>query len=607
MISLATALPPHQTRRLGRLPKRQDKRTLQLAKYLPKALPAVPDVVDWSTKLTNLGPMLNDSLGCHDAETEVLTDRGWQKWPEYDGRSLLGTMNQISGMLEFQAPSSLQRYNYDGPMYFADHSHLDFALTPNHRIFHRPYVIPYPYIPFSAGYAPYDFTTIDNLPTRFVIPSTTTGHHGVELKKIRIGEREWDGDDFIALVALCISDGWTSNTERHWNTISFCCFRDDRYEMVSNFARRISAQELPSRKGVWELKDGALSAWFKTNAYTSPTLRAENKKIPQIIKSTSTNQILHFLSFFGDQHISSEGSRQFFSASKFIVDDLQEILLRAGKRSGVYDRPMRKTSLCPIVREGATDYTVTEWAKKPHVGIQRKTKHPQVVTDQYKGEVFCANVPNSTLITRRNNQILISGNCCAIAAPGHAIQTWSSETEAEVIVTDGQVLQAYKDNSGYDGTPATDTGCNMLDVAKYMRTTGIGGKEIETFAILDHANHDHLDFTIDAFGGVYAGLNLPLSCQNQITWALSVGGTDGNPRAGTWGGHAVWILGKDKVRGTIKFVSWGQLMEMTYEFWDVYSDEAYAFLSTSDWAENKLAPSGFDVDTLRSDLIEVTS
>jgi hypothetical protein len=213
----------------------------------------------------------------------------------------------------------------------------------------------------------------------------------------------------------------------------------------------------------------------------------------------------------------------------------------------------------------------------------------------------------STKLTNLGPMLNDSLGDCAIAAPGHAVQAWSSETEAEIIISDAQILQAYKDNSGYDGTPATDAGCNMLDVAKYTRTTGIGGKKIETFAILDHANHDHLDFTIDAFGGVYAGLNLPLSCQNQITWALSLGGTDGNPRAGTWGGHAIWILGKDKVRGTIKFVSWGQLMEMTYEFWDVYGDEAYAFLSSTDWAENKLAPSGFDVDALRNDLVEVTS
>jgi hypothetical protein len=196
---------------------------------------------------------------------------------------------------------------------------------------------------------------------------------------------------------------------------------------------------------------------------------------------------------------------------------------------------------------------------------------------------------------------------CAIAAPGHAIQTWSSETETEIIVSDPQVLKAYQDVSGYDGTPATDTGCNMLDVAKYCRTTGIGGKTIDTFAILEAANLDHVDFTINAFGGVYAGLNLPLSCQNQISWAVSEGGTDGNPKAGSWGGHAIWILGRDKNRGVLRFVSWGLLMEMTYEFWEVYGDESYAFLSTADWAEAKLTPSGFDVPALRADLLEVTS
>ena len=34
-----------------------------------------------------------------------------------------------------------------------------------------------------------------------------------------------------------------------------------------------------------------------------------------------------------------------------------------------------------------------------------------IETEHYRGEVFCATVPNGTLITRRNGSILMSGNC----------------------------------------------------------------------------------------------------------------------------------------------------------------------------------------------------
>ena len=71
----------------------------------------------------------NDQLGdCHDDKTEVLTESGWVLWPNYDGESLLGTMNKQSQMLEFQAPIAVTRREHRGRMAFADHKRLDLLL-----------------------------------------------------------------------------------------------------------------------------------------------------------------------------------------------------------------------------------------------------------------------------------------------------------------------------------------------------------------------------------------------------------------------------------------------------------------------------------------------
>ena len=49
-------------------------------------------------------------------------------------------------------------------------------------------------------------------------------------------------------------------------------------------------------------------------------------------------------------------------------------------------------------------------------------------------------------------------------------------------------------------------------------------------------------------------------------------------------------------------VTWGALKRMTWGFWGAYVDEAYALLS-SDWIETDLlAPSGFNLAALQSDL-----
>jgi len=52
-------------------------------------------------------------------------------------------------------------------------------------------------------------------------------------------------------------------------------------------------------------------------------------------------------------------------------------------------------------------------------------------------------------------------------------------------------------------------------------------------------------------------------------------------------------------------ITWGQTKKMTWSFWDAYCDEAYALLSEI-WApEKKIAPAGFDLAALKSDLSEL--
>src|SRR5580700_8033971 len=93
-------------------------------------LPQVVDLREWDGPIKDQG-----QLGCHDDKTEVLTEAGWIPWPQYRGDALLATVNPLSGFLEYQSPSSLMQYDYDGEMFTIDHKRLDFKLSPNHRMY----------------------------------------------------------------------------------------------------------------------------------------------------------------------------------------------------------------------------------------------------------------------------------------------------------------------------------------------------------------------------------------------------------------------------------------------------------------------------------------
>jgi hypothetical protein len=195
---------------------------------------------------------------------------------------------------------------------------------------------------------------------------------------------------------------------------------------------------------------------------------------------------------------------------------------------------------------------------------------------------------------------------CTCAALGHLIQAWTAnEGPKETTLPDAAILKAYETVGHYQpGQPETDQGAVEMDVLHYARKTGIGGFKIEAFVALEPRNHSHIEAAVDLFGGAYIGLSLPTSAQQQHVWSVPPGGATGHGAPGSWGGHAV-VVEAYNTHG-LTCITWGAKKRMTWSFWDVYCDEAYAILSQL-WAPQKnVAPSGFDFATLAADLKAVT-
>jgi hypothetical protein len=194
---------------------------------------------------------------------------------------------------------------------------------------------------------------------------------------------------------------------------------------------------------------------------------------------------------------------------------------------------------------------------------------------------------------------------CTCAAAGHAIQCWTANaSRKEVTITDAQVLKAYSAVTGYDpNKPNTDRGAVAIEVLKYWRKQGIARHRIQAFVAPEPKNHAHIRAAVALFGSCYIGLSLPISAQRQQVWSVPPGGPSGEGAAGSWGGHAVVVVGYND--HWLSCITWGAEKRMTWSFWDAYCDEAYAILST-DWVKaNQSAPSGFDLEALKADLKQV--
>jgi hypothetical protein len=193
---------------------------------------------------------------------------------------------------------------------------------------------------------------------------------------------------------------------------------------------------------------------------------------------------------------------------------------------------------------------------------------------------------------------------CTCAAAGHLIEVWTAQAGAPSVPLESAIVGAYSAITGYDpATGANDTGALETDVLAYWQNTGIAGNEIDAYASLQPADLDGLKRAVWLFGGVYLGIEVRQSTEQQFE--------AGEPwdYVGPWlnpieGFHAVPIVGYDAQFFYV--CTWGAMQRATPEFVAQQADEAYAIVDAAFIGANRLAANQFDLSQLQADLSAVS-
>lgn len=579
---------------LGRKPAVHDPRTVKLTDLAPSMQYYNPlheclrasEVATWL-----MGD--NDRFGdCHDDQTEVLTSTGWQKWEDYDN-SPLATLNIELDTLEYQMPIRVIKKHYEGPMHYTGHNGLDFAVTPTHRMLNQEYSVK------NRSYGNLHFTPIKDLKTRVVLPTApSNGFDSEGCKDITIGKTTWAAEDFIKLLSLVISDGWVGGTDSNKNKVSFCCFQESK-TFVREFAESIGANEYPSRKNVWLINDPALAGWFRQNIYVGQKFSSSFKKLPEYLRTANKNQIELFLKFYGDQHAHEGGSIQYYTSSKNLADGIQEILFKIGTRASLSTRDRRDSvSVNSEGREIVTNflsYIITCRVRAEKLTLTRLSRLSHHIVKPYVGFVYCAEVPNSTLVTRRNDKILISGNCTSVGIANTLLarSIFAGHTNPP---TTADILSFYERFGFIPGDPATDQGATLIEcIQSWMRqgypVRGTANKLLG-YASIDPHNHTLMHAAIEIFGDVYIGVTLDEAQQTQTTWDYVAG-------SATWGGHCISCNAFDS-NGLYRVTSWAEWLPVTKNFMDQQCDEAYVLLDAASIRKGQMTFSDWNMAALEA-------
>lgn len=360
----------------------------------------------------DIGPSTGE-MGCYDEQTEVLTNTGWKFFKDVTCNDEICTLNPGSHAIEFHAPTALVAYTHHKKLVSIENQTLDIRVTLDHNMYVASQRSVRNKRPDFAFVRAKDLehqsvikrtgTWIGQEQAYFVLPSVDLGHYeGRQVVLHQAGEIQIPMDTWLAFMGIWLSDGFATSGYK----VGVAQKTPGKTAAIERLL-----QQLPF---TFAMQEDAFCAHSKQlHAYFEQFGKAPEKRVPQYIKGLSPRQIAIFLDWFalGDGTQMKNGFRIFYTSSKILADDIQELLLKIGRVGVIKQRKGRGTVWIVDHRADASrpQYEVIERVKKRDSWID---KRDMKIVD-YNGVVYCATVKNHIMFVRRNGKPYWCGNTLA--------------------------------------------------------------------------------------------------------------------------------------------------------------------------------------------------
>jgi flavin-dependent thymidylate synthase len=329
------------------------------------------------------------STYCYDAETEVLTDKGFVKWPLVTDEHKLGIWDNEKGTLCYERPEYRTRQRYSGDMYKVSHKSVDLMVTPNHKM----------WVALNAG-KNFSLVPADQLGNRTLVRYSKIAPFAGQFQ----GLPGWFAcaksmAAMLRLIGFFLGDGHAAKAER--NAILFTLRKTRKIGFL-----RSTCEELglvcEERSGVhWVVRGEGISEAFKAAFYNAE----REKTTPEWVRQLPSDAAIEVLNgmIASDGHSYGQGSCTFTSTSLDLVDAFVLLGIHSGKAiNGPYP-------LTPAEGKNKAVYGATMLSDRCSMPVVNQMNANTSLVP-YSGEVFCAKTRTGVLVVRRNGKVVLSGN-----------------------------------------------------------------------------------------------------------------------------------------------------------------------------------------------------
>lgn len=352
---------------------------------------------------------------CYDDKTEVLTDEGFIYFSDLTYDKLVASVKD--NVLYYVKPSDIQEYDWITDLIEIKQRSVSLKVTPEHYLYCRK-------DNKNAQYKFYHTNEIEKQRSRVYFKNQIEWN-GKEEQYWNHDGLKLDMDLFLKFLGWFISEGWT-----HDHHIGISNKNNNNILEISSIIRDLGFKLQKSRKTEIVFANKTLFKYLKMLG-TAP-----NKFIPQEFMELSKRQLSILISSLvkGDGHIDLSNRRIYYTTSKKLADQVQEIFLKLGKNSTLKTRNPKKGGIVEgrQIHGKHIAYEVHERiAKECSIYPKRFTRK------KYHGKVYCCTVPEHILCIRRNGKVMFCGN----TAQSDLLVQYASFLKNEEYKTDKDIIQ----------------------------------------------------------------------------------------------------------------------------------------------------------------------
>lgn len=355
---------------------------------------------------------------CYDEQTEILTENGFKFFKDVLPNETVATLNPNTNEIEYQLPVNYICEPYDGIMYSANTKEINYVVTPNHKMYASTIEnLSHKKINFQLQEAETiygknfhvkrDGIWVGEEQEYFMLPK----YAGSEFSVKDYSPKQFKMDDWLKFFGFWLAEGWTSKTPGLFQT-GITQKKDDKILQEMEEILKSFGFSTTRTKDTFQVRCFDRQLWN----YLSQFGDASTKFIPKELKNLSPRQLNILFDYYiiGDGHIENNDGKRIrsWSISKQLTDDLNEITLKIGKICTITNRGIRNS----IMLDGREVNGKFDCFQIGYGGNGKhnrrnpliRTKHQKTVN--YKGNIYCVEVPNHILFVRRNGKSFWCGN-----------------------------------------------------------------------------------------------------------------------------------------------------------------------------------------------------